>query len=147
MSYVYFVNFFVDEWRSLDKEFRDYIPSAALAGIGLFLVAIRNVEGANKFLLLAMGVLISVAVPTIAGLSFLMSTGYGQSMFSGGIAIFSVLWFVYFIMKEGKNEEEKKDIKNAKPIIIGMFLVLISYSLIAFVSIDIFQDLLRSSQM
>jgi len=66
MGYVYFVNFFVDEWRSLDKEFRDYIPSAALSGIGLFLLAIRNVKGANKFLLDAMGLLILASVPAIS---------------------------------------------------------------------------------
>lgn len=143
MGYVYFANFFVAEWRELDKEFRDYIPSVGLVGIGLFLVAIRNVEGANKFLLLALGVLISVSVPAIAGLRFLMETDFGQSIFSAGIAIFSVLWFLYFIMKKGKDEQEKKDIVNARPTIIGMFLVLIAFSLVSFVTIETLQNLLK----
>lgn len=143
MAYVYFANFFLDEWRSLDKELRDYIPSAGLAGIGLFLVAIRNVKGANKFLLLALGVLISVSTPSIAGLRFLMTTEHGQSLFSGGIAIFSVLWFIFFIMKEDKNEEERNDIRNARPIIIGMFLILVSFSLISFVTIETLKDIVR----
>lgn len=64
-------------------------------------------------------------------------------MFSGGIALFSVLWFVYFIMKEGKDEEEKKDIRNAKPVIIGMFLVLVAFSLISFVSIETLQNIVK----
>jgi hypothetical protein len=142
MTYVYLANFLIIDWRSLNQEFREFIPIAGLAGIALFLIAIRNVEGVNKHLLTSMEVLITVSIPTIAGLRFMMNTDYGQSMFSGGIAIFSVLWVIYFT-KKGKSEKEIQDILKARLQIIGMFVVLIAFSVITFVSVENFQNLLK----
>ena len=142
MTYVYLANFLISDWRSLNQEFKDFLPIAGLAGISLFLMAIRNVEGINKHLLTSMETLIIVSIPTIAGLRFMMSTDYGQSMFSGGIAVFSVLWVLYFT-KKGKSEKETHDIKKAKLQIIGMFIILIVFSMIAFVSVETFQNLLK----
>lgn len=145
VGYVYFANYFLEEWKTWDREFRTYLPSAVLGGIALLLVAIRNMKGANKFLLLAMGVLITGIVPFIAGLRFLMDSDLGQSLFSAAIAVFSVIWFLYFVTKQGKDRDEEKDIKNARPQIIGMFLTLIAFSLISFATIETLQNIVKQS--
>ena len=120
---------------------------AGLAGIALFLMTMRNVKDANQHLITSMEVLIIMSFPVIAGLEFLMSSDIGQSLFGGGIAIFAIFWLLYFIMKKGKDEDENKDIKNARPQIIIVFIMLISFSVIAFASIETFQDILKKSLM
>ncbi|MCV0430474.1 hypothetical protein [Nitrosopumilus sp.] len=142
MGYVYASNIFIEEWRKLDSEIKDFVPAAGLTGIALFLMAIRNVKGVNKFLILSMEVLIPVALTSIVGLKLLMKDPLGQSLFGGGIMLFSVGWFIYFYFKTGKTDEEKEDIKKAKPTILMMFLVLMSYGIISFVTIENLQDLL-----
>lgn len=144
VSWIYFANFFWEEWRTLDKEFRDFIPSASLAGIGFFLYTIRNVEGVNRHLVSALGVLIMVIVPLVAGLRLMMDSSIGQSIFAGGIATFSVIWFLYFVMKESEDKKEQKEIKKARPLMIMMFFILLSYSILAFVMIQSFQNFLKN---
>ena len=144
MGYVYFVNFFVVEWRSLDREFRDFVPIVGLSGIALFLMAIRNAKGINKHLLTSMEVLIIVSVPSIVGLQFLFDIDVGKSIFPGGIALFSVAWGIYFGFKRGKTDEEQKDIDKARLQIILMFVVLVSFSLIAFGSIETIQNIIKN---
>jgi len=77
-AWVFVANFIWQGWTSLNEEVRSYLPGAVLAGIGVFLFAIRNVEGANRHLLQSFGILIAVIVPLIAGLKFLMVTSLGQ---------------------------------------------------------------------
>ena len=69
-GWVFFANFFWEGWTTFDEEVRSYLPGAFLAGIGVFLYAIRNMEGANRHLFHSFGILIGVIVPLIAGLKF-----------------------------------------------------------------------------
>lgn len=142
MGYVHVAHFFLQEWRQLEPEYKDFIPMAGLSVCGLVLVAVRDKKGANKHLLTSLEVLIIIAVPSIAGLRFLMDTQIGQYFFAGGVVLFSVLWFVYFgMMKKGKNEEEIQFIKKSRSTITLVFATLLGYGLASFWMIHTLQKI------